>query len=149
MQGIILFVNTNIGGSRLVMRHPPILRNRGKKSGVCVLGVVHFFFLFFCFLVSEETMTHFKLRESVPATRVEQNNWTDPFSMPGVNLVKRKKAEEKKKGKKFSSHLCFLGGIYSRFGAQRPAHASECEHNGVSGLSDIAESQKKRERGRG
>jgi hypothetical protein len=39
-------------------------------------------------------MTHFKLRESVPATRVEQNNWTDPFSMPGVNLVEKKKGRE-------------------------------------------------------
>ena len=49
-----------------------------------------FCFVYKCLcLVSEETMTHFKLRESAPMGAKENaaKDWTDPFSMPGVNMV--------------------------------------------------------------
>ncbi len=65
--GVLLFVHTNVGGSRLVLRYPPILREQ----------------------VSRETMSHFKLRDSANAhsAEVTEMDWRDPFSMPSVNLV--------------------------------------------------------------
>jgi hypothetical protein len=65
--GVLLFVHTNVGGSRLVLRYPPILRAE----------------------VSRETMTHFKLRDSANLHLAEapEKDWSDPFSMPSVNLV--------------------------------------------------------------
>ena len=63
MKGILLFVH-NTGGSRLVLRYPPILRGK----------------------VSAETMKQFELRDS-PEPEDSVEVWDDPYAMPSVNLV--------------------------------------------------------------
>ena len=72
LQNVMLFVNTNIGGSRLVLRYPPTLRSEvrarvGKRHFSLVSHSLHV-------QVTQETALHFKVGMKLVCVRFDHSN---------------------------------------------------------------------------